>query len=263
MDIHGNAAARVGQIVELYNPQQGVGTEGINRFFVHGVSQSNEGTPSTSVIVREVIGSRGLRNVTLRDVLAANNNAMNMNPDIDDFELVDGVYLPAGYVPRGGVNVRYTTSLNGSGNGMLMTGTGSTSYNSGVRLRPFPDGVGRFGYPYGQHFLFTINVTALTNCAPGIFVEGWPTTGNMTKVITSKGVKISEGRTRDVTLKGRFLTDSNIPEMELTVRALKFSDRSLGAPSSEQFVVNSVFFRSSQNEEDIYPLHGGEKFRSY
>jgi hypothetical protein len=79
----------------------------------------------------------------------------------------------------------------------------------------------------------------------------------MTKTIASRSVTLVPGQKYRITLKGRFMTDESIPEIEVGVRALNWADHNLGAPAGSSLIVSDFYFRSSPNEEDIYPLHGG------
>lgn len=267
MDVFGHAGMRVGQVVSIYDPQRGVGNASspqANRFFVTGVTQDNDGTHSTSLRTREVIGSSGMKQIRLRDVLASNNNAMNMNPELEEYEKVGGVYLPKGYMFREGVTARYTIPVVPTAHGggaVLLRGTGSTPYQSSMFATPFPTGVGRLPHVYGSYYILVADVTANSKVGAGVVIEGWPTTGSMTKVIASKSISMNKGDNKKIVLKGRFLADSSIPELVVGVRVLNPSKMSEGATSAQSITVNSVYFRSSQNEDDIYPLHGGSGLR--
>lgn len=268
INVFGNAAIRVGQIVSIYNPQQGVGDidrpETMNRFFVYGVNQSNSGAQSTGLKVREVIGSGGMRNITLTDVLKRNNNAMNLNPNFEDYEQVGSrIWHPKGYTFRTGVAARYVPSRSGVGGGAVkLIGTGASPYATSMLLTPFPDGVGRLSHQFGEHYLFTVNVTGNTNSAVAIVIEGWPTTGSMTKTLASKTVTLKRGENKDVTMVGQFTTDPDIPEIHLSVRALDPGNLNQGAKITQSLSVNYAYFRSSQSQDGIYPLRGGDKYRN-
>ena len=269
VDIFGNASVKVGQIVALCDPTSGIGDiadpENANRYFVYSATHSNDGAHSTSLGLREVIGSTGHRKTRLKDVLAANNNAANMNPDIEGYERVNGVYRPKGYSFRNGLKMSYvspTTSTMRGGGAVKITGTGATPYLSSMLLQPYPSGVGRFAHTYGHYFIFTAEVTANHDIAVGLALEGWATTSSMIKVLASRAMKLKKGETKTITLKGQFLADGDIPELQPVIRALDPANTANGAPNNKALTVNSAFFRMSQDADSIYPLHGGANLRN-
>jgi hypothetical protein len=269
LEIFGHAGMRVGQIVALYDPRRGIGEESdptnSNRYFVYSVNHQNSGGHSTNLGVREVIGSSGPRYARLQDVLANNNNAMNMNPGIEEYVVAGSTYLPAGYDLRSGVTGAFISPLSPTQNGggaVALTGTGATPYLSTMVANPYPQGTGRFAHPYGEYFMLTATVIGLTKVGAGIVIEGWPTTGAMTKTLASRSTTLIPGQKKVLTLTGRFLSDADIPELEVGVRALNFSNTSEGAPAGARLMVTDFYFRTSPNQEDIYPMHGGAGLKS-
>lgn len=266
-DIFGNASVRTGQIATLYFPEKGIGSDtDSNRFFVYGVNHSNNGTHSTTVSLRQVIGSTGTRQATLKSVLERNNNAANMNPSIETYVNVGGVYLPSGYDFRDGVTGTFAApfQLTQSGGGAAkMVGKDGTPYTSSMMAHPFPDGLGRFDHTDGDYFILHVSVTAdpKSDVGAGIAIEGWPTSGAMTKVLDSKSKIVKAGQTTTLTLKGRYLSDGSIPEIYPVVRALNPANLGQGARNGQTLYVNNMYYRSAPNEDDIYPLYGGAELR--
>lgn len=260
ISLFGNASMRVGQVISLYYPQIGVGDprdpENANRYFITGVTHANNGTPTTSVTAREVIGSSGLRSVTLKDVFEKNNNAANVNYDI---ERVGGNSVIDGYVARSGVNAS-PSSFQGRG-AIRVIGTGATPFQTGIRATPYPTGEGRFPHSFGNYFLAAVTVQAETNAAVQLTVEGWPVTGTIIKQLQSKIESLKAGEVKTVVLRGRYTTDGDIPELEVVLRSLNPNDHAMGAPTSSRIKVLDFFYRDSPNEDSIYPLHGGDHLR--
>lgn len=261
LDVFGNATAKPGQIISIYNPQVGVGHDvdpgAHNRFFVQGVNQSNDGGHKTKLTVREVIGSSGIRGATLRDVYERNNNAMNLNPKFSRLLDVNDIF---GYSYRSGLQPERTTHRGYSAVALNPTG-GTSPYQTSMIANPFPDGIGRFSHPYGQYFLFTAFVWSRRECAIELHLEGWPVSGTMAKTIASKTETFGRQEEKRITLKGRFLTDQNIPELEVGLRVLDKDNQSRGAPAGTRVKVLDFFYRASPNEDDIYPLVGGAELR--
>lgn len=268
MDVFGHAAVRVGQIVSIYNPQLGVGEstdpENANRFFVYSVRQSNNGRHDTSITVRQVIGSGGKRHLALSDILAKNNNAMNINPNIESYKKVGDLYVPSGYEARSGVKMAFKApvELTSKGGGAAeLIGTGATPHNSSMLANPFPGEVGRFSHPYGEYYLATASVTAHSTIAVALVMEGRQTSGGSSVEMASTTMVIKSGETKRISLKGQFLSNPELPELEVALRVLNPENTTQGALAGQKAYVNDFFYRASQSPDGIYPLVGGEALR--
>lgn len=271
VDVFGNASAHVGQTVSLYNPQIGLGDkddpETANRYFVYGVNQRNDGAQMTTLTVREVIGSSGIRNATLKDIYARNNNAANMNWDMSKVKIIDGTprqYAADGYTFRNGITPGYSVPIAGrTGGTALLTANGDTARNTMMLMTPFPDGVGRMPHRVGNYFLAYAHVTAHDDLGVQIAIEGHATSSQYIKDIAAQIRSFKKGQTRTIVVKGRYLDDGSIPEIWVGLRLLSPTNHANGAPAGAKVQVSEFYYRDSQNEEDIYPLRGGREFRRY
>lgn len=268
--LFGNPYLKVGDMVVVHAPAQGASAErdesninSANRYVVVSVSHDNDGSHATSATVRQLIDKSGFRYVRLSDVLERNNNNMLRNQYLDEYEMHAAPGFFTRLVPKdvewmADTSVYYRSQ--GSGKGYMelrgTTSTPSATYR-GVGFTPkniLLKSGSRPAHTIGEYYLWTTEVTALTDCTVRLALDGYHTSG-FSRVLDYAVVRLKKGKTQRITLKGQYLDNGHVPEVSPRLYLLNYDAETPGS-SKERIYVHDMFYRSSNSEAHIYPDSG-------
>lgn len=268
--LFGNPYLKVGDMVVVHAPAQGASTESdesninsANRYVVVSVSHDNDGAHATSATVRQLIDKSGFRYVRLSDILKRNNNNMLRNQYLDEYEMRAEPGNFARLVPKdvewmADTSVYYKSE--GSGKGYMelrgASSTPSATYR-GVGFTPkniLLESGSRPAHTIGEYYLWTVEVTAVTDCAVRLQLDGYNTSG-FSRVLDNAIVRLKKGKTQRITLKGRYLDHGQVPEVSPRLYLLNYDAETPGS-NKERIYVRDMFYRSSNSEDHIYPDSG-------
>lgn len=268
--LFGNPYLKVGDMVVVHAPAQGASTESdesninsANRYVVVSVSHDNDGAHATSATVRQLIDKSGFRYVRLSDILKRNNNNMLRNQYLDEYEMRAEPGNFTRLVPKdvewmADTSVYYKSE--GSGKGYMelrgASSTPSATYR-GVGFTPkniLLESGSRPAHTIGEYYLWTVEVTAVTDCAVRLQLDGYNTSG-FSRVLDNAIVRLKKGKTQRITLKGRYLDHGQVPEVSPRLYLLNYDAETPGS-NKERIYVRDMFYRSSNSEDHIYPDSG-------
>lgn len=268
VDVFGNPYLKIGDMVVLNAPEQGASSEldlqdinKANRYIITNLSHQNNGSHSTTAEIRQLIGRDGFRYTRLSDILEHNNNNMLLNQYLDEYEFkwVNnwGTLTPKHVDALSSATIKYRAEGNGRGF-MEVAGSQSTPPASLRHVGFQPQNIlltsgDRPAHNIGDYYMWTVDVTAISDCAVTLVIDGFNTSG-FAMNLASRRMRLKRGQHKRVVLTGQFLEHGTVRELMPRLQLASYD----GDPGTtkEKIMVHDMFYRQSNSASRIYPDSG-------